>query len=120
LSLRERDYVEAAVSLGLTTRHIMFREILPNMISFVAINLIFAITFAMYEQVGLVVLGLAPVNDYTWGVMLYFGQSRGTLYNPDGASMALSPVLAIALFNVCLVLFARALEEQFDPRLRRA
>ncbi len=120
LSLRERDFVEAARSLGLSTNHIMFREILPNMISYVMINFIFSITFAMYEQIGLVVLGLAPINDYTWGVMLYFGRSRGTLYNPDGASMALSPVLAIAFFQVCLVLFARALEELFDPRLRAA
>ena len=120
LSLRERDFVEAARSLGLSTFHIMFREILPNMISYVMINFIFAITFAMYEQIALVVLGLAPINDYTWGVMLYFGRSRGTLYNADGASMALSPVLAIALFQVCLVLFARALEEVFDPRLRAA
>ena len=120
LSLRERDFVEVARSLGLSTNHIMFREILPNMISYVMINFIFSITFAMYEQIGLVVLGLAPINDYTWGVMLYFGRSRGTLYNPDGASMALSPVLAIAFFQVCLVLFARALEEIFDPRLRAA
>ncbi len=120
LSLRERDFVEAARSLGLSTNHIMFREILPNMASYVMINFIFSITFAMYEQIGLLVLGLAPIDDYTWGVMLYFGRSRGTLYNEDGASMALSPVLAIAFFQVCLVLFARALEEVFDPRLRAA
>ena len=120
LSLRERDFVEAARSLGLSMNHIMFREILPNMVSYVLINFIFSITFAMYEQIGLLVLGLAPIDDYTWGVMLYFGRSRGTLYNPDGASMALSPVLAIAFFQVCLVLFARALEEVFDPRLRAA
>lgn len=120
LSLRERDFVEAARSLGLSTTHIMFREMLPNMISYVMINFIFAITFAMYEQIALLVLGLAPIDDYTWGVMLYFGRSRGTLYNEDGASMALAPVLAIAFFQVCLVLFARALEEVFDPRLRSA
>ena len=120
LSLRERDFVEAARSLGLGTNHIIFREILPNMSSYVLINLIFSITIAMYFQIGLVVLGLAPISDYTWGVMIYFGRSRGTLYNPDGASMALSPVLAIALFQVCLVLFARAVEEVFDPRLRAA
>lgn len=120
LSLRERDFVEAARSLGLSTYHIMFREMLPNMISYVMINFIFAITFAMYEQIALLVLGLAPIDDYTWGVMLFFGRSRGTLYNVDGASMALSPVLAIAFFQVCLVLFARALEEVFDPRLRSA
>ncbi len=118
LSLRERDYVEAAVALDLGVPHIILREILPNMMSFVAINFIFAITSAMYQQVGLVFLGMAPINDYTWGVMLYFGRTRGTLFSPDSSSMVLSPVVAIAMFQVCMVLFARALEEMFDPRLR--
>jgi peptide/nickel transport system permease protein len=118
LSLRERDYVEAAVALDLGRWHIMTREILPNMISFVAINLIFAVTGAMYEQVGLIFLGMAPINDYNWGVMLYFGRSRGTLFNPDSAMMVLAPVFAIAFFQVSMVMFARALEEIFNPRLR--
>lgn len=120
LSLRERDYVEAAVSLDLGLPHIILREILPNMMSFVAINFIFAVTSAMYQQVGLIFLGMAPINDYTWGVMLYFGRNRGTLFSADSASMVLSPVIAIALFQVSMVLFARALEEMFDPRLRTA
>jgi len=120
LSLRERDYVEAAVALDLGLRHVILREILPNMMSFVAINFIFAVTNAMYQQVGLIFLGMAPINDYTWGVMLYFGRTRGTLFSADSASMVLSPVIAIALFQVCMVLFARSLEEMFDPRLRTA
>ncbi len=120
LSLRERDYVEAAVALDLGLPHIILREILPNMMSFVAINFIFAVTSAMYQQVGLIFLGMAPINDYTWGVMLYFGRTRGTLFSADSASMVLSPVIAIALFQVSMVLFARALEEMFDPRLRTA
>lgn len=118
LSLRERDYVEAAVALDLGRFHIILREILPNMISFVAISLIFAVTGAMYEQVGLIFLGMAPINDYNWGVMLYFGRTRGTLFNADSALMVLAPVLAIALFQVSMVMFARALEEIFNPRLR--
>lgn len=118
LSLRERDYVEAAVALDLGTRHVILREILPNMISFVAINLIFAVTNAMYAQIGLIFLGMAPINDYSWGVMLYFGRTRGTIFNPDSAMMVLAPVFAIAFFQVSMVLFARALEEIFNPRLR--
>ncbi len=118
LSLRERDYVEAAVTLDLGLPHIVLREILPNMMSFIAINFIFAVTSAMYQQVGLVFLGLAPINDYTWGVMLYFGRTRGTLFSPDSAAMVLATVIAIAMFQVCMVLFARSLEEMFDPRLR--
>ncbi|QPC84069.1 ABC transporter permease subunit [Phototrophicus methaneseepsis] len=118
LSLREREFVEAARSLGLGLPHIVFREILPNMMSFVAINFIFAVTSAMYQQIGLIFLGMAPINDYTWGVMLFFGRTRGTLFSADSMSMVLSPVVAIALFQVSMVLFARALEEMFDPRLR--
>ena len=120
LTLRERDYVEAAVALDLGTPHVVFREILPNMMSYIAVHFVFAITGAMYAQIGLVFLGLAPINNYTWGVMLFFGQSRGTLFNPEGASMALAPVIAIALFQVFLIMFARSLEEVFDPRLRRS
>jgi peptide/nickel transport system permease protein len=118
LSLREREFVEAARSLGLGMPHIIFQEILPNMMSFVAISFIFAVTSAMYQQIGLIFLGMAPINDYTWGVMLFFGRTRGTLFSPDSMSMVLAPVVAIALFQVCMVLFARALEEMFDPRLR--
>lgn len=120
LSLRERDYVEAASALDLGLGHIISREILPNMMSFVVINLIFAITAAMYDQVGLIFLGMAPINDYSWGVMLFFGRSRGVLFNADSAAMILSPVIAIALFQVSLVMFSRAVEELFDPRLRSA
>lgn len=118
LSLREREFVEAAQSLGLGLPHIILREILPNMMSFVAINYIFAVTSAMYQQVGLIFLGMAPINDYTWGVMLFFGRTRGTMFSPDSISMVLAPVIAIAIFQVSMVLFARALEEMFDPRLR--
>jgi peptide/nickel transport system permease protein len=84
----------------------------------VAISLIFAITEAMYSQVGLIFLGMAPVSDYNWGVMIFFGRSRGTLFSPDSAAMVLAPIFAIALFQVSMVLFARGLEEAFDPRLR--
>lgn len=120
LSLRERDYVEAARALDLGRRHIVFREILPNMMGFVVINLILAVTAAMYDQIGLIFLGMAPINDYSWGVMLYFGRTRGALFSPDSAAMVLAPVVAIALFQVSMVMFARALEEFFDPRLRSA
>jgi peptide/nickel transport system permease protein len=120
LSLRERDYVEAAVALDLGTPHIIAREILPNMISFVLVSLVLAMIEAMYAQIGLIFLGMAPINDYSWGVMLYFGRTRGTLFSADSALMVLSPVLAIAFFQVSLVMFANALEEIFNPRLRKA
>lgn len=118
LSLRERDYVEAAVVLDLGLPHIMLREVLPQMISYVSINMIFSIQGAMYAIVGLVFLGMVPFTEPDWGVMIFMGRSQGALFSTEAASMLLSPVIAVALFQLSLVLFTRSLEEVFNPRLR--
>jgi peptide/nickel transport system permease protein len=118
LSLRERDYVEAAFALDLGLWHIVSREVFPNMVSYIAVNLIFSIRAAMYGLVGLVVLGLVPLREPDWGVMIFLGRQQGALFNPNAATMLLAPILAIALFQLSLVLFSRSLEEIFNPRLR--
>jgi peptide/nickel transport system permease protein len=117
-SLRERDFIEAAVSLDLGTPHIIFRELLPNMMNFVTISFILATTGAIYQQVGLVFLGMVPFAKQDWGVMINLAWTGGAIFSPVSASWILSPVLAIALFQLSLVLFARSLEDLFNPRLR--
>ncbi|HKC90279.1 MAG TPA: ABC transporter permease, partial [Candidatus Limnocylindria bacterium] len=57
LTLKERDYVEAARSLDLGIFHIVFREILPNMRSYIVIHFVQGMTGAIYAQVALIVLG---------------------------------------------------------------
>ncbi len=118
LSLKERDYVEAARSLDLGLFHIVFREILPTMRSYIAIHFIFAMTDAMYAQVFIVFLGLVPVSGSNWGIMLYFAQGQGALFFRDSIWYILSPILAITLVQLSLVSFASALEDIFNPRLR--
>ncbi len=118
LSLREREFVEAARALDLGTRHIIFREIMPNMMSYIAINLIFAMTAAIYAQVGLVFLGLVPFSGQNWGVMLSLAWTRGAIFYKDSIWYIMSPVAAIALFQLSLVSLTRLLEEIFNPRLR--
>jgi peptide/nickel transport system permease protein len=118
LSLKEREYVEAARSLDLGLLHIIFREMLPNMASYVAIHFIFAMTGAVYAQIGLIVLGLVPLSGANWGVMLYLAQSQGALYFSDSFWYILSPILAISLFQLSLVALASGLEDVFNPRLR--
>jgi len=118
LSLRERDYVEAAVVLDLGMPHIMLREVLPQMVSYISINMIFSIQGAMYAIVGLVFLGMVPFTEPDWGVMIFMGRSQGALFTAEAASMLLSPVIAVALFQLSLVMFTRSLEEVFNPRLR--
>jgi peptide/nickel transport system permease protein len=118
LSLKEREYVEAARSLDLSLLHVIFREMLPNMASYVAIHFIFAMTSAVYAQVGLIVLGLVPLSGANWGVMLQLSLSQGAIYFSDSFWYILSPILAIALFQLSLVALASGLEDVFNPRLR--
>jgi peptide/nickel transport system permease protein len=118
LTLRRRDYVEAAVGLGMGTRHVIFHELLPNMMSFILISLVFSMTSAIFQQTGLVFLGLVPFSSANWGVMLSMAYARGAMFNIDSTWNLLTPVAAIALFELSLVLFSRSLDELFNPRLR--
>lgn len=120
LSLKERDYVEAARSLDLGLFHIIFREMLPNMTSYIVIHFILAMTSAIYAQVGLIILGLVPLSGQNWAIMLYFARDQGALYFRDSLWYILSPILAIVLFQLSLVSLASALEDIFNPRLRVA
>lgn len=119
LSLKERDYVESARALGLGTPHIVFREIAPNMAGYIAINFTLAVTASMYAVVGLTLLGLVPLSENNWGVMINLAWTRGAVFSPDSIWYIMSPIAAIALFQLGLVAMNRSLSEVFDPRLRR-
>ncbi|HET6597953.1 MAG TPA: ABC transporter permease [Anaerolineales bacterium] len=118
LSLKNREYIEAATMLDLGTPRIIFRELLPNMMSFIAISTIFEMTHAIYQQTGLVFLGIVPYSSANWGVMISAAERRGVLFNPQAAWSILAPMAAIVLFQLALVSFARSLDEVFNPRLR--
>lgn len=119
LSLKQRDYVEAARSLGLGTGHIIFSEILPNMMSYIAISMVLAMTAAVYALAALVVLGLVPFSDNnSWPVTIQLAWTRGAIFFRNSLMNIMAPVMAIALFQLSLVAFSNALEEIFNPRLR--
>lgn len=118
LSLKERDYVEAARALDLGTRHIIFSEIMPNMMTYIAINFALGMTRAIYNQVGLIYLGLVPLSGTNWGVMINLAWVRGAIFFKDSLLYILSPIMAIALFQLSVVWMTRSLEEVFNPRLR--
>lgn len=120
LTLKERDYVEAARSLDLGLFHIIFREMLPNMTSYIVIHFILAMTQAIYAQVGLIILGLVPLAGQNWAIMLYFARDQGAIYFRDSLWYILSPILAIVLFQLSLVALATSLDEIFNPRQRTA
>jgi peptide/nickel transport system permease protein len=118
LSLRERDYVEAARALDLGTRHIIFSEILPQMRSYILISFVLATTNAMYAQIGLIFLGLVPLSSNNWAVMIQLANVRGALFFRDSLMYIMGPIIAISIVQLSLITMTRSLEEVFNPRLR--
>lgn len=118
LSLKEREFVEAARMLDLGLPRILFREVLPNMASYILINFVFAMTGAIYGQVVLYFLGLVSMSGDNWGLMIQEAYRQGAAYSPDGFLYLLSPIVMIVLLMWSLTLVARALEDVFNPRLR--
>lgn len=120
LTLKERDYVEAARSLDLGTPHILFREILPNMRNYIAMYFVLSMTSAIYSQVGLYLLGFAPLAGSNWGIMLNLSWYRGAIFYKNSFWSIMAPIIMISLVQLSMVTMTRSLEEAFNPRLRRA
>ncbi len=119
LSLKYREFVEAAKALGMSTGYIVFREIMPNLMSYIAINFIFSVIGAIYGCVGLYFLGMLPFTSYNWGIMLNMAYSQaGALYTPQAYHYLLAPIIAVVLLQAGLILFSYAIDEIFNPRLR--
>jgi peptide/nickel transport system permease protein len=118
LSLKERDFVEAARSLDLGGGHIIFREIVPNMMTYIIISFALAMTSAIYAQVALVLFGLVPFSGSNWGVMLSLAWVRGAIFFKDSIWYIMMPIAAIVLLQLAVVTTTRSLELVFNPRLR--
>lgn len=118
LSLREAEFMEAARVQGLPLRQIVARQLLPNVGPYVAIHFLLDITGAIYAEVGLFLLGVAPITGTNWGIMINSAMSEGALYSSGSVLYLLSPMAAIVVLQVAFVFFARALDTLFNPRLR--
>jgi peptide/nickel transport system permease protein len=120
LSIRRRDYIEAAKIAGERTWRIVCFEILPNEIAIVASSFLFTVLFAVLTQVALDFLGLVNVSGaWTWGTMLYWAQSDSAL-NVGAWWWFVPPGLCVALVGSGLALANFGLDEMINPRLRTA
>lgn len=118
LSLKQRDFIEAARALDLGIWHIVFRELVPNMMPYIIVSFTLAMTGAVYAQAGLVFLGLVPISTSNWSVMIQLAWVRGAIFFKDSVWYIMSPILAIALLQLALITMTRSLELIFNPRLR--
>ncbi|HWV36560.1 MAG TPA: ABC transporter permease [Thermomicrobiales bacterium] len=118
LSLKEREYVEAARMLDLGLPRILFREVIPNMMSYIIINFVLAMTSAIYGQVILFFLGLVPLAGDNWGLMINQAYTKGAIFFKDSIIYILAPIFMISVLQLSLVLISQSLEDVFNPRLR--
>lgn len=118
LSLKEREFVEASRCLGLGRMHMIFREILPNLIGFMIIILITGVTGAIYAEVALFTLGVAAYSQANWGVMLNMALMHAGAVTSAKYANLLAPAFFIALLQIGLVTLSSSLEQYMNPRLR--
>ncbi|MCU1527115.1 MAG: oligopeptide/dipeptide transporter, ATPase subunit [Frondihabitans sp.] len=119
LSLRKRDFVEAARATGEKTSGIILHDIFPNQIAIIATSFLGTVTGAILTQASLAFLGLTDVTQWSWGTILYWAQVSSALLT--GAWWWFVPAgLAIALLGTGLSLVNFGIDEFINPRLRQA
>lgn len=117
LSLRRRDYVEAARATGESTWRIIGFEILPNLTAVIAASFIGTVIFAVLSEITLAFIGVPGVSEWNWGAILFWAQSQQAL--AQGAWWwFVPPGLAIALLGMGLALLNFGIDEYVNPRLR--
>ncbi len=115
LTLRERDYVQAARALGASDRRILFRHLLPNAAGPILIQATFAIPGAILAEASLSFLGLgAPPGTASWGSLV----DQGTQYLLVAPHIALFQGIAIAITVLGFNFLGDALRDALDPRRR--
>ena len=118
LSLRNRDFVQAAKVSGEGTWRIVFGEIMPNMISRIAAGFLLVFYLSIIFAAGLEFLGFGDVNKITWGTTLYWAQNNSSLLQGAWWHFVF-PGLALALSVAALVFINFGVDELANPRLRR-
>jgi ABC-type dipeptide/oligopeptide/nickel transport system permease subunit len=116
LSLRKREFVEAARALGVSHRRIIRRHVIPNTIGSTLVMSSYYVAYTIIAEAGLSFIGMgAQPPTPSLGQMIAGG--RDYLYVDSW--MAIIPGIAIALIVLGLNTFGDGLRDVFDPRLRR-
>jgi ABC-type dipeptide/oligopeptide/nickel transport system permease subunit len=117
LSLREREFVDAARSLGARAPYILFRELLPNLVAPILVYATLLIPTNILFEAALEYLGVGLyVPTPTWGQMLSSAVVNGFYYiDPE---YMLVPGLAIFITVLAFNLFGDGLRDALDPRTR--
>ncbi len=119
LTLRNREYIQAARLAGDGTLRILFREIAPNMTSLIVVGFIGSVGGAIGAEAGLAFLGIGDPETISWGTMLYWANSDGALLTGAFARLVV-PGLALALLTTALTFVNFGVDALSNPHLREA
>ncbi len=116
ISLREREFVEAARSLGATDRRIMFIDVLPNVLAPVIVYTSLLIPIVILTEAALSFLGLGlPPPTPDWGGMI----NEATNYYTTSWWFVFFPGIALLVTTLAFNLFGDGVRDAFDPRSDR-
>jgi peptide/nickel transport system permease protein len=115
LSLREREFIQAAEVIGVPTRRILFKELLPNLIAPIVVATSLAMPGFVAAEAGLSFLGLGLTGIPSLGKMV----ADATSYYADYGLYLWMPVATIAILTLSLNLLGDSIRDAFDPKTRR-
>jgi peptide/nickel transport system permease protein len=119
LSMKERQFVSVAKLSGMSDLGIIFKEILPNLLPFIAAAFVGQVFAAVFASFYLAVLGLGPLREPLLGNIIWSAQSQGAFFN-GWWWWPLAPAFAMVLILGSLALINMGLDELANPRVRRS
>ena len=117
LSLRSREYVLAAQTMGAPDSWSIMRHVMPRTALLATSTFVRAVSSAILLEAALSFLGLGDPIQKSWGSILFWAQQRGAFLTPAWKWWVLPPGVMIMLASLGFALIAFAVEERINPRL---
>jgi peptide/nickel transport system permease protein len=116
LSIREKEFVDAARLTGATNRRILFRHILPHLVAPIIVytSLGIATTIVFEATLSFIGVGVQPPTP-SWGRMIAMGED----YYYTAPQLVIYPGLAIVITVLAFNLVGDGLRDVLDPRMKR-
>ena len=119
LTMKERQFVAVAKLSGVGSMGIIFKEIMPNLLPFIAAAFVVQVFQAVFASFYLAVLGLGPLREPLLGNIIWSAQGQGAFFN-GWWWWPIEPAVAMVLILGSLALINMGLDELANPRVRRS
>lgn len=119
LSMKERQFVSVAKLSGVGDLGIIFTEILPNLLPFIAAAFVGQVFLAVFASFYLAVVGLGPLREPLLGNIIWAAQGQGAFFN-GWWWWPMEPAIALVLILGSLAMINMGLDELANPRVRRS